>query len=339
MQPRLERLRERLAVEPRVYVLIAAGALVALTVIVFTGAAVRVTGSGLGCPEWPKCSTTSLTPDHVSAPVAIEFGNRLLSGVVTLASLAAVVFAWSRRPFRRDLLLLAAILPVGVAVQAVIGGISVLVDLHYWSVMLHYLVSILLLIPAALLVWRAREPADQPRPPAAPDRLTARVVWWLAPLGFLTLFMGTAATAAGPNHGGSSTGDEVERLDLKGEETLDFMIHQHGAVATVFGLAVVGAWFVARRRGAGSELTDPLLLTGILLGSQGAIGAAQYAMELPEGLVWLHVVVATSTWLALLWAVLAAGARKRGQVPLSHAPAGRGAVGSVSSPPDCSRAT
>jgi heme a synthase len=191
--------------------------------------------------------------------------------------------------------------------QGVIGGISVLVDLDYWSVMLHYMVSIVLLIPAVALVWRATEAGDQPREPAAPDRGTGRAVRWLAPLGFLTLFAGTAASAAGPHSGGSGTGDVVRRLDLKGEETLDFVIHNHGAVAVVLGLAVVAVWFYARHRDAGRALLDPLLLTGILIGSQGAIGGAQYAMELPEGLVWMHVVVATLTWLALLWAVFSAG--------------------------------
>jgi heme a synthase len=111
MQSRREALRARLAVGPRTYSRIAFAALVALTVIVFTGAAVRVTGSGLGCPEWPRCTTETLTPTEVHAPVVIEFGNRMLTFLVTAASLAALIFAWSRRPFRRDLLLLAAVLP------------------------------------------------------------------------------------------------------------------------------------------------------------------------------------------------------------------------------------
>jgi cytochrome c oxidase assembly protein subunit 15 len=281
-----------------------------------------VTGSGLGCPEWPRCTTSTLTPREVHAPVVIEFGNRMLTFLVTAASLAALAFAWARRPFRRDLLVLAAILPVGVVVQGVIGGISVLVDLDYWSVMLHYMVSILLLIPAVLLAWRATEPDDRPREPGAPDALTARLVRWLAPLGLLALFAGTAASAAGPHSGGAGTGDVVRRLDLRGDETLDLVIHQHGVVAALFGLAVVGAWFLARQRGAGRTLTDPLLLTGILVGSQGAIGGAQYAMELPEGLVWLHVVIATLTWVSLLWAVLSAGRPAPSPVePSSGAPA------------------
>ncbi|HYF28183.1 MAG TPA: COX15/CtaA family protein [Baekduia sp.] len=315
---RRARLRERLAVTPERYARIALVALGFLTLIVFTGAAVRVTGSGLGCPNWPKCNTESLTPTEIHAPVAIEFGNRMLTFLVTASSVAALLFAWTRRPFRRDLFLLALILPIGVLTQAVIGGISVLVDLDYWWVMLHYLVSAALLIPAVLLVLRAREPGDVPRRPAAPDRLTAKAVWALAPLGFLTLFMGTAATAAGPHSGGEGTDDLVERLDIKGEETLDFVIHQHGAVATVLGMSVVGVWFLARRREAPRDLMDPLLLTGILLGSQGAIGGAQYAMELPDGLVWLHVVVATLTWLSLLWACFSAGWPSR--VPASGPP-------------------
>lgn len=319
----------RLTVTPQRYAQIAVLALIALTVIVFTGAAVRVTGSGLGCPEWPRCETTSLTPTEAHAPVFIEFGNRLLTFLVTAAALAAVVFARTRRPYRADLFKLSLILPLGVVAQAVIGGISVLVDLHYWVVMVHYLASALLLIPAAMLVWRARQPDDRSAPPAAPDRLTARAVRWVAGLAFLTLFMGTAATAAGPHSGGDGTGDVVERLDLKGEETLDFVIHQHGLIATLLGLGVIGVWFLARRRGASRDLMDPLLLTGLLVGSQGAIGGAQYAMELPHELVWLHVVVATLTWLSLLWAALAAG--RPSQIPA--APGGGGDPAARETPP------
>lgn len=302
----MSRLSRRLEVGPERYALIALLALVALTAIVFTGAAVRVTGSGLGCPEWPKCETTSLTPTDIHAPVFIEFGNRVFTFFVTAATLAAAVCARTRRPFRGDLFRLAIILPFGVVLQAVIGGISVKVDLDYWWVMLHYLVSAVLLIPAVLLAIRAREPDDTTWESKAPDRLTARAVLALAPLGLLTLFMGTAATAAGPHSGGEGTDDIVERLELKGEDTLDFVIHQHGLVATVLGLAVVGVWFLAWRRGASRALLDPLVLTGLLMASQGAIGGAQYAMELPDELVWLHVVVATLTWLSLLWAVFTA---------------------------------
>jgi heme a synthase len=193
---RRARLRERLAIGPERYRLVAYSALAALTLIVFTGAAVRVTGSGLGCPEWPKCETTSYTPgEELHAPVVIEFGNRLLTFLVTAAAVAVLLFAWTRRPYRRDLVRLAAILPLGVVVQAVIGGVSVLVDLHYWAVMLHYLVSALLLIPAILLVWKATEREDRPRPAGAPDAKTSRWVRTLLASSFLSLFAGTAATA------------------------------------------------------------------------------------------------------------------------------------------------
>jgi cytochrome c oxidase assembly protein subunit 15 len=304
---RRARVRERLAVTPERYFAITLVALVALTVIVFTGAAVRVTGSGLGCPEWPKCEPTSLTPESTGAPVLIEFGNRLLTFAVSAAVLAAVLFAWTRRPFRRDLLLLAAILPVGVLVQGVIGGISVLVDLHFWSVMLHYMASIALLVPALVLAWRASEPGDRPRPPAAPDRRTARQVRLLCASALLSLFAGTAATAAGPHSGGDGTGDVVERLELVGDDTARLVIGLHGLGAFVLGLSVLGAWAVARRRNAGPGLQRPLTVALALIAVQGALGLVQYALELPDLPVWAHVCLATVLWNALVWSALAAG--------------------------------
>ena len=100
-------------ITPRAYLWVAASALLVCTLIVFTGAAVRLTGSGLGCPDWPRCQGTRLTPE-LSTHALIEFGNRLLTGVVGLPCLAAAVLAWFRRPFRRDLALMSLLLPLGV---------------------------------------------------------------------------------------------------------------------------------------------------------------------------------------------------------------------------------
>ena len=109
---------------PREYRRVAYAALAVLTVIVFTGAAVRLTGSGLGCPEWPRCHGTKLTPE-LKTHNLIEFANRVMTSVVLIPCLAAAILAWRRRPFRRDLAVLGAVLPLGVLGQAVLGGMTV----------------------------------------------------------------------------------------------------------------------------------------------------------------------------------------------------------------------
>ena len=147
-------LRRLPTIAPRAYQRIAELALVALTLIVFTGAAVRLTGSGLGCPDWPKCYGGVAPPLETHA--WIEFGNRMFSGLVGLAAVAAGALAWRRRPFRRDLALLGALLPLGVVGQAVLGGFTVRNHLAPGFVMGHFALSMLILIAAAALAW---EPA------------------------------------------------------------------------------------------------------------------------------------------------------------------------------------
>ncbi|HVF78634.1 MAG TPA: COX15/CtaA family protein, partial [Solirubrobacteraceae bacterium] len=132
-------------VTPERYALIARSALVAFTLIVVTGVAVRVTGSGLGCPTWPKCTETSLYTE-LNTHGVIEFGNRMLTGFVTLAALAALAGAYRRRPYRRDLMRLAVLLPLGVVAQIVLGGFTVLYDLRPGFVMSHFMLSMLILV-------------------------------------------------------------------------------------------------------------------------------------------------------------------------------------------------
>ena len=122
-------MRERLAVGPRTYFLISAVALVALTLIVFTGAAVRVTGSGLGCPSWPNCYHNGRLVAETNSHALIEFGNRTLTSFVGLAAAAAGLMAFFRVPFRRDLAVLGVLLPLGVVTQAVLGGLTVVYGL------------------------------------------------------------------------------------------------------------------------------------------------------------------------------------------------------------------
>jgi cytochrome c oxidase assembly protein subunit 15 len=295
-------LRNRLAVTPAQYRRVAYVTLASLSLIVLTGAAVRLTGSGLGCPNWPKCYGGALPP--LSTHALIEFGNRALSGLVGVLTVVAFVLAATRRPFRRDLLVLSALLPLGVVAQAVLGGFTVREHLAPGFVMAHFSLSMLILIAAVALAWRARyEPGARPR---SDERVGVWSVRALAPLAALTIVAGTAATAAGP-HAGGSPGQRIHRLTFKGADTLTWVIHQHATIAAVFGVAVIAVWFFMRRRGATGEVLEPLTILGVLLAAQGLVGSVQYELHLPTDMVWVHVSLATATWLVLLWAVAAAG--------------------------------
>jgi cytochrome c oxidase assembly protein subunit 15 len=289
-------------VTPRAYERIALAALAVLTLIVFTGAAVRLTGSGLGCPDWPKCHG-GLTPE-LDTHTFIEFGNRLLTGVVALPCIAAFFAAFRRRPYRRDLTRIAVILPLGVLGQAVLGGMTVWYGLAPGWVMAHHALSMLLLIAAVALVWRARhEPGERPR---ATDKRMVWAIRALVPLGGITIFAGTVATAAGPHAGGEGTGDDVVRLQWFGLDTLDWAIHQHARIAAVLGVAALGAWWFARRAEPTRTTRRALTVLCLLMAAQGVIGTTQYLLELPAEIVWVHVVLASMTWLSILWSVAAA---------------------------------
>src|SRR4051794_710005 len=173
---------------PRELRLIAYLAVAVCTLIVFTGAAVRLTGSGLGCPTWPRCEGTRLTPELKTHGI-IEFSNRVMASVVLIPCLLAVWGAARRRPYRRDLLVIALLLPLGVLGQAVMGGFTVLYGLAPGWVIAHFLLSMALLVAAVTLVWRATyEPGERPR---ASDRLTTWAVRALLVPGAITLALGT----------------------------------------------------------------------------------------------------------------------------------------------------
>jgi cytochrome c oxidase assembly protein subunit 15 len=277
-------------------------ALGSLTAIVLTGAAVRLTDSGLGCSNWPKCGGTPLPP--LSSHALIEFGNRAVSGVVGVITVAVLAMAFVRRPFRRDLLWLALLLPLGVVAQAVLGGFTVLHHLAPGFVMAHFALSLLIIVAAVALAWRSTfEPGSRPR---SGDRAAVWSVRALLPLGALTIFAGTATTAAGPHSGGFS-GQVVHRLHFKGADTLSWTVHQHATIAALFGVAVIAVWLFQRRRGASQQALEPLTVLGVLMAAQGLVGSVQYELRLPAEMVWVHVGLATFTWLALLWSVASAG--------------------------------
>jgi cytochrome c oxidase assembly protein subunit 15 len=305
------RLRE-LTLTPAQYAIAAYCAMAALTLIVLSGAAVRLTGSGLGCPRWPRCYGNVYPP--LSTHALIEFSNRVVTVPVTIAAFAAFALAFRRRPYRRDLARLSALLPVGVLAQAVLGGLTVRGALDYGWVMAHFALSMLVLAAAVALAWRAsHEPDQRPfaaagrRRPRTADRPLALAARATVALGALAIFAGTAATAAGP-HAGGSPGQRINRLSFDGSRTMDFVIHRHGEIALAFGLAALLVWWLARR----SAGADPLLRRSstavcVLIALQGLVGLDQYKTHLPTELVWVHVSLASITWVAVLWTACAAG--------------------------------
>src|SRR4051812_46039311 len=306
-------MRARLNVTPQLYARITFVALVALALIVLTGAAVRLTGSGLGCPDWPKCYGRTVAPLEYHA--VIEYGNRLLTGFVGFAVIAAATLAWFRRPFRWHLAFFAALLPVGVIGQAILGALVVEHHLKPELVIGHYILSMILLDAAFALAWCARYAPDERR--RSPDRLGVWSVRALVPLGQLTILLGTITTAAGP-HPGDHEGELVQRFDFRGGETLRWMVERHGAMAVIFGVAALAVWLILRRNGGDRRALQPVTVLLGLLAAQGAVGLIQYALKLPAGIVWIHIALAVLTWLSVLWAVGAAGrleaAGRRSQV-------------------------
>jgi cytochrome c oxidase assembly protein subunit 15 len=295
-------MRARLRITPQLYAQVTAVALFALALIVLTGAGVRLTGSGLGCPDWPKCYGGTVPPLDTHA--VIEYGNRLLTGFVGFAVIAASALAWFRVPFRGHLAFFGALLPLGVIGQAILGAMVVKYHLAPGLVMSHFILSMLLLDAAFALAWCSRyEPWERRR---SGDRLGVWSVRALIPLGQLTLLAGTIATASGP-HAGAHEGQLVHRFDFEGTGTLEWVVQRHSAIATVFGLAAIAVWLLLRRPGGDRRALKPLGVVLGLLALQGLIGGVQWALELPSELVWLHVALATTTWLAMLWTVAAAG--------------------------------
>src|SRR6187397_2950913 len=175
-----ERLKSRLEISPERYAQVT---LVALSLIVLTGAAVRLTGSGLGCPDWPKCYGGSTPP--LEAHAVIEYGNRLLTGFVGFAVIAASVLAFFRKPFRWHLALFGALLPLGVMGQAILGALVVKYHLAPGLVMSHFILSMLLLDAAFALAWCSRYEPGERR--ASRDRLGVWAVRALIPFGQLTI--------------------------------------------------------------------------------------------------------------------------------------------------------
>jgi heme a synthase len=297
-----ERLKNRLEISPARYAQVTAVALAALALIVLTGAAVRLTDSGLGCPDWPKCYGGTSPP--LESHAVIEYGNRILTGFVGIAVIAAAVLAFYRKPYRWHLALFGVLLPIGVIGQAILGALVVKYHLAPGLVMSHFILSMMLLDASFALAWCSRyEPWERRK---SKDRLGVWAVRGLIPLGQLTIAAGTVATAAGP-HAGAHAGQLVHRFTFEGTKTLEWVVQRHAVIAAVYGFAAIGVWFLLRRPGGDRRAVKPLTVVLGLVALQGAVGGVQWWLELPTEIVWVHVALATCTWLAMLWTVAAAG--------------------------------
>jgi len=266
--------------------------------IAVTGAVVRVTGSGLGCPTWPQCFPGSLVPTgQGTVPAyeqAIEFGNRMLTYVVTLAAVAALVVVL-RAGRRTELKRYAWSLPLGTVVQAVLGGITVLTGLVWWTVALHLLVSTVLVWLAVQLHVGVAQPDAGVRRPVVPGALRALLVLAAATMGAL-LVAGTLLTAAGPHAGN----DKTTRLEV----SIPALAQLHADLLVGYLGLIVGLYFAFRATAApGALLRQWWVLAAVVLG-QGAVGVVQYYTGVPEALVAVHVAgaCAVTAAMAALWA-------------------------------------
>jgi cytochrome c oxidase assembly protein subunit 15 len=297
-------------VSPRGYRALASFALVALAFIVLTGAAVRLTGSGLGCSEWPNCEPGSLVPRGASTHHDwIEFVNRTITGLVALAIAGAVLGAYRRRPYRADLVRISWGLVAGLAGQVLLGGIVVLFDLWPPLVMGHFLLSMVTLWNATWLHHRAGEP-DGPRTLTVGPRL-ARRVRGVVVLAAVVVLAGTIVTASGPHAGD----EQVDRLG----PALPDVARLHGAAAAILLAVLATTLFVASRDGAPPRLRTDLQLLLFALLVQAAVGYVQYFSGVPAGLVELHVAGAIVVWVLAVRASLLLHARTPSRAVAAHA--------------------
>ncbi|HVW44435.1 MAG TPA: COX15/CtaA family protein [Amycolatopsis sp.] len=287
-------------------------AIVAQAGIGVTGSVVRVTGSGLGCRTWPQCQPGSMFPvehaEYAGVHQWIEFSNRLLTGLVVVVAVLAVLTAWRVKidqPNRRRLVALAWTMPGGVVLQAVVGGMTVLAKLEWWTVAIHFLASTPLIWLAVLLLHAFTEGDERPRrlvPPVAHGLLVALVVAMWA-----VLVAGTTVTGAGP-HGGDP---DTHRLDAP----IETLAQMHGGLLVVYLLVLAMFGLALLRGGVPKQVWRRYAAVWVVALAQGALGIVQYALGVPEGLVSLHVL--GSALVIIATAALWCASRSRG-VPVAR---------------------
>lgn len=273
---------------PRQFRQVAIVTMTMLALIIVAGAAVRLTGSGLGCDDWPECSETSFI-DMSSQHTAIEQINRLFSALVGFVVLICAAAALLRVPRRRDLRALTGLLTVGTVVNGVVGGISVRVDLHPLAVQAHMLLAMALIVGATVLVRRAGEPDGVPRR-AAVSRTAMTLTRAHFGAACVAIVTGTLVTAAGPHAGD----EDAERLDV----AIPTVARIHGgAVVLAVLLALLIAVHLRRAHADRAVLARPLETWIFVALLQGAVGYIQYFNGVPALLVGLHVLGATAVML------------------------------------------
>jgi cytochrome c oxidase assembly protein subunit 15 len=304
----LERLRR--PISPKAYRQITMVALVLLVAIVITGAGVRLTGSGLGCTDWPRCTETTFTPTS-DLHAQIEFWNRMITGLVSAAVAAAVLGSLRRAPRRRDLTWLSLGLVAGVVGQIVLGGLVVLTHLNPWLVQGHFVLSMVLVGNAVVLTHRAGQPDGVPvRPVVTPALLRWGQV--LVGLATVVLLTGTLVTGSGPHSGhneaepGASAAEQLDAAEEVRRLPIDV-----GDAARIHGITVwilLGAtvWVLVqlrRHQPPGRLLVTTQALTTVIV-LQGAIGYTQYFTGVPATLVALHILGASLVWIAVVMVLL-----------------------------------
>ncbi|KAF5997969.1 MULTISPECIES: COX15/CtaA family protein [Streptomyces] len=274
----------------------ALAALVMSVVIVVTGGAVRLTGSGLGCPTWPKCTDDSLTTTSAMGfHGVIEFTNRMLTYVLCAAVGWAIIAARSEKPWRRDLTRLGWAQFWIVMSNAILGGVVVLVGLNPYTVAAHFLLSTALITVATVMWQRTREGSAEPRPLVG--KAVQQLVWCLVAAAILLIAVGTVVTGAGPHAGDSS---EVERMAVNWETVTKL----HAVLAWIVVTLTFALWFVLKAVDAPKGPLDRTRELFLILLGQGVIGYVQYFTDLPEALVGLHMFGACLVWIGVLRVLL-----------------------------------
>ena len=277
---------------------LAVASLVSNILIIVTGGVVRLTGSGLGCPTWPRCTEESFVPHgELGVHGAIEFGNRLVTFLLAAVAVATFVAAW--RTGRRSLVRLTFVLGLGVPAQALIGGVTVLTDLNPWIVALHLLVSLAMVGVAVVLLRRLRE-GDGPALPAVPLPVV-HLVWATFVTGWVVLYLGTVVTGSGPH-----AGDANAPRNLLDPQSMS-QLHTD-AVFLLLGLSL-GALFALRAVGAPARALKAATVLLVVELAQGVVGFLQYFTGLPVLLVALHLLGAALVSAAMTW--LLVGVRDR----------------------------
>jgi cytochrome c oxidase assembly protein subunit 15 len=282
--------------------LIAAAVVLTQGGIAVTGAIVRVTASGLGCPTWPQCFPGSFTPvPHAEVPgihQAVEFGNRMITFLVVLTA-ALAVLAVTRARRRREVLVYAWLMPASTVMQAVIGGITVLTGLLWWTVAIHLLVSMAMVWLAVLLYVKIGEPDDGVARTVVPKPL--RQWTFLSAMVLAAILVtGTFVTGAGPHAGDKSIEAPVPRLQVE----IVTLVTLHATLLIVYVVLLLGLGLALRKVRAPRTVIRRLAVLLILVAAQALVGRVQYAIGVPAALVALHVAGAAACTAATsaLWA-------------------------------------